>query len=423
MSTTDERAFPHFPDDADLQVHHGPAKPAPLPVPPAPPPLSELQEDAVESVVDWLASWREHRERQVCRLFGYAGTGKTTIARAIARRVGGVAVFAAFTGKASSVLKKKGCEPVSTIHSLIYAPVDAVPMVDPLTGKPMLDAKGKVVYENEGKPTFELAGKNMAAATLVIIDECSMVNEELGTDLLGFGVPILVLGDPAQLPPVSGAGYFTNAEPDILLTEVHRQAQGSGIIQLATAVRQGNLRPARGRHGDDAEVLGLEQLCEIDPNSYDQVLVGRNSTRASWNKKMRARLGRTDRYPMPGEKLICLRNHKATKLLNGELLTCLTCVPGEVDAPLELTVRHDSGRVLKVKATKHCYDEVDGDPPWQGDAGLVTDFGYAITVHKSQGSQWDRVLLLDESRVFREHAARWLYTGITRAAKWLTVVR
>ena len=51
------------------------------------------------------------------------------------------------------------------------------------------------------------------------------------------------------------------------------------------------------------------------------------------------------------------------------------------------------------------------------------DYGYALTVHKSQGSQWDDVVLFDESRAFREHRARWLYTGVTRAAQRLTLVR
>ena len=51
------------------------------------------------------------------------------------------------------------------------------------------------------------------------------------------------------------------------------------------------------------------------------------------------------------------------------------------------------------------------------------DYGYALTVHKAQGSQWDDVLLFDESYAFREHRARWLYTGLTRAAKRLTIVR
>ena len=75
-----------------------------------------------------------------------------------------------------------------------------------------------------------------------------MVDEELGRDLLSFGKPVLVLGDPAQLPPVKGGGFFTEAEPDIMLTEVHRQAADNPIIRMSMVVREGGrLDPRRLR--------------------------------------------------------------------------------------------------------------------------------------------------------------------------------
>ena len=102
-------------------------------------------------------------------------------------------------------MRSKGCYGASTIHRLIYKPKE----------------------QNEENPTFELWGKAPAAkAKLIIIDECSMVDAELARDLMSFEVPLLVLGDPAQLPPIQGGGFFTDAKPDAMLTEVHRQAQG-----------------------------------------------------------------------------------------------------------------------------------------------------------------------------------------------------
>jgi len=119
-------------------------------------------------------------EPQVFRLFGYAGVGKTTLARHIAEGAQGEAVFAAFTGKAALVLRSKGCVGASTIHALIYRASEGA----------------------EGAPTFTLNHDGPASkAGLIVIDECSMVDAELGRDLLSFGKPILVLGDPAQLPP------------------------------------------------------------------------------------------------------------------------------------------------------------------------------------------------------------------------------
>src|ERR687894_2958789 len=175
---------------------------------------SPQQDSALKAVAEWL----RRGEPQVFRLFGYAGTGKTTLARHIAEGVEGEVAFGAYTGKAALVLRSKGCSEASTIHSMIYRSRES----------------------DEGGPQFVLNRQSAAAkADLIIIDECSMVDEELGRDLLSFRRPVLVLGDPAQLPPVKGGGFFTEREPDAMLTEVHRQAQDSPIIRLSMAVRAG----------------------------------------------------------------------------------------------------------------------------------------------------------------------------------------
>ena len=167
--------------------------------------FSPHQDAALTAVDDWLKSKPGQKGHpQVFRLFGYAGTGKTTLARHIADGVDGKVLYTAFTGKAASVMRSKGCEGASTIHSLIYKPRES----------------------GEEIPSFDLWDEAPASkAKLIIVDECSMVDAELGRDLLSFGVPLLVLGDPAQLPPIQGGGFFTDAEPDAMLTEVHRQAE------------------------------------------------------------------------------------------------------------------------------------------------------------------------------------------------------
>ena len=161
---------------------------------------------------------------QLFRLFGYAGTGKTTLARHLAAHIDGEVRYAAFTGKAALVMRRKGCGGASTIHSLIY----------------------RARESGEETPTFELWDDAPASkAKLIVIDECSMVDAELGRDLMSFGVPVLVLGDPAQLPPVQGGGFFTDVEPDAMLTEVHRQAQDDPIVRLSMQVRGGERLVAR----------------------------------------------------------------------------------------------------------------------------------------------------------------------------------
>src|SRR6478609_4934555 len=148
---------------------------------------SPQQDEALLAVSRWL---KDKNGPQVFRLFGWAGTGKSTLAVHLAQGVKSVK-YAAFTGKAALVMRKHGCRGASTIHSLIYS----------------------LVSEKAGEPKFVLDPESEAA----------------GPDLLSFGTKVLVLGDPFQLPPVQGAGFFTSAEPNVMLTEIHRQARDNPI--------------------------------------------------------------------------------------------------------------------------------------------------------------------------------------------------
>ncbi len=358
---------------------------------------SPQQDEALKAVSTWLKAGHP----QVFRLFGYAGTGKTTLARHIAEDIDGEVIFGAFTGKAALVLRSKGCPDARTIHSMIYRPRD----IDSET------------------PTFELNADSPASkASLIVIDECSMVDEELGRDLLSFGVPVLVLGDPAQLPPVKGGGFFTDAEPNIMLTEVHRQASDNPIIRMSMIVREGG-RLERGSYGDSS-VIARADIDAIAVTQADQVLVGMNRTRRMYNKRIRDLLGYSQTTPESGDRLVCLRNDRKKGLLNGGLWTVKTVAPvrrGKLRMMLipEDDPAHKPVRVGVIPAFFESEDEIPYALRRDSDE---FDFGYALTVHKAQGSQWDKVVLFDESSAFREHKARWLYTAITRAAKVITIV-
>src|SRR6476660_5181065 len=361
------------------------------------------QQDALKSVSEWLkAGPGMDGTPQVFRLFGYAGTGKTTLATHIADAADGEVKFAAFTGKAASVMRGKGCRGASTIHSLIY----------------------RARESGEELPSFDLWDEAPASkAELIIIDECSMVDAELGRDLLSFGVPVLVLGDPAQLPPIQGGGFFTEAEPDAMLTEVHRQAQGDPIVRLSMDIREGRELEI-GRHGQ-TEVL---RKADLDPQRVldaDQVLVGRNATRRAYNNRMRARRGFEGEMPAAGDKLVCLRNNRKKGLFNGSLWSVKERGGRKTGImTLRLLPDDDSGtRGVKVSVRPECFmggiEKVDWARRKPYDE---FDYGYVLTVHKAQGSQWDDVVLFDESFAFPDSRERWLYTGVTRAAKKLTVV-
>jgi exodeoxyribonuclease V len=358
------------------------------------------QDAALTAASNWYKAERGHPS--IFRLFGYAGTGKTTLARHFAEGIDGKVLFAAFTGKAACVMRSKGCANATTIHSLIYKPRDT----------------------NEEMPSFELWSDAPASkAKLIIIDECSMVDAELARDLMSFRVPLLVLGDPAQLPPIQGGGFFTDAKPDTMLTEVHRQARDNPIVRLSMDIRAGNSL-ALGQYGDTQVV----QRAGLDPRRVleaDQVLVGRNVTRRAYNARLRERRGFAGALPVAGDKLVCLRNNRRKGLFNGGLW-----VVKERPEPrrqiLRMRLRPDediTDRMIKVSVRPECFAGTIEQLDWPLRKRFDEfDFGYVLTVHKAQGSQWDDVVLFDESGAFPDNRERWLYTGVTRAAKRLTVV-
>jgi exodeoxyribonuclease-5 len=359
---------------------------------------SPQQAAALDAVGEWLV----RGDRPVFRLFGYAGTGKTTLARHVAAQADGEVAFGAFTGKAALVMRSKGCEGASTLHSLIYRPDD-------------VDSEA---------PTFTLNKESSAAkAELIVVDECSMVDEELGRDLLSFGKPVLVLGDPGQLPPIKGGGFFTEAEPDVMLSEVHRQAEDDPIVRLSMLAREGK-RLERGQWGE-TKVIGREDVDAAQVLAADQVLVGLNKTRRLYNKRIRELNGFALETPVAGDKLVCLRNDRAKGLLNGGLWR-VKSAQGQKKTLLRYTLLSDDGATtgsVKVAIAPEFFDGTEGEIAWsRRRESDEFDYGYALTTHKAQGSQWDRVVLFDESYAFREHRARWLYTAVTRAAKALTVV-
>ena len=373
--------------------------------------FSPQQDEALKAVSRWLKEGRT----PVFRLFGYAGTGKTTLAKHFAENVDGEVLFAAFTGKAAQVLRSRGATNARTIHSLIYRPRGEETVEDEETGKTSI------------APMFSINRQSpLAKAALIIIDECSMVDEQLGKDLMSFGTPILVLGDPGQLPPVSGGGFFTEQEPDYLLSEIHRQAKDNPIIHLAMDVREGR-EIMRGDYGT-AQVISKSEVTQSLVLEADQVLVGTNRTRRRYNQRLRELKGFTADYPQSGDKLVCLRNDPAKGLLNGSLWQVMSSSRETVKPGINLMIRPEDDDMdrgaAKIKLLKAAFEDVETEIPWSTRKRYDEfDFGYALTVHKAQGSQWNNVVLFDESYAFRDSRERWLYTAITRAAETLTIVR
>lgn len=419
--------------------------------------FSPQQQEAIQKITDWYAS----SDKQVFRLFGYAGTGKTTLARHIVDSLGVRALFAAFTGKAAYVLRSKGCDGAQTIHSLIYQPVEKVRRrldelheqlareTDP-TERALLAKMAKVEEEKLQTPDFILREDSLLdGAPLLVLDEVSMVGERIAADLLSFNTKILCLGDPAQLPPVEGGGYFINATPDHLLTEIHRSALDSPVTRLATSVRQSppgdRTLGMGGMDGDSGRKLAVTAG---EVAGFDQVLVGTNKVRWQAINLLRELKGLRGSVPQPGDRIIGLANSAEADVFNGQQFTVVDVKPpGAHDDRVVMTVLDDAGEQRRLTTWMAGFTGQEGEKQakreGRGSVAAAT-FAQAITCHKSQGSQWDRVLVVDESWIFARAATteamkagcdpasagaaghlngqRWLYTAITRAAQQVVVI-
>lgn len=388
---------------------------------------SNQQTAALDKVADWLSN----KGKPFFYLAGYAGTGKTTLAKHFADSLDGPVFYGAFTGKAASVMRSKGCSNATTIHRLIYESRSkssarlrelklSLESAEP-EDRSFIEKEIEEEIEAMKAPNFALKEhSDVRAASLIVIDECSMISGRMADDLLSFGVPILVLGDPAQLPPVMGEGYFTSQDPDVMLTEVHRQARESGILRLATDIREG--RSIDYCNLGDAEVIRRCDVVPADVVEYDQIIVGRNKTRHATNMRVRQLKGIESRDPVDGDRLMCLRNNHKLGLLNGEIYSCSGDSKILDQHTLQMFV--DDGVSLESIESWRApfYGEKLGHWDSSGDIQEFT-YGYVMTAHKSQGSQFDSVIVFDESNYFRADATKWLYTACTRAAKKLTVVR
>lgn len=389
--------------------------------------FNEQQLEAIEQIGQWFPRASYGRSDQVYFLSGYAGTGKTTTARqAAANAVGhnqiNMVEFIAPTGKAAARLREKGCKGARTMHQFIY----------------------RVLGEDDdGDPVFSARGKLDYKPRLIVIDECSMIGTWDLNNIKKHNIPILAIGDIGQLPPVSATPAFIAGSQNYLLDKIERQGGESNIIRASMFIRQGHKLPPREyedvrvRFGD-APLQELVNHCGEDA----QILVARNATRWGINRKVRQALGYHDSIPMIGEKIVCLFNQHGFGIMNGEQGIVVEYKQVEVDDGEEDDVaiyKKDKGddddqghRVViksltdgKLRECRFDYRAFDSDPDVRKEYSKkpgAWDFGYAMTVHKSQGSEWDRVLVIEES-IQGIPYNQLMYTAVTRAKNQLTLYR
>lgn len=376
--------------------------------------LSPEQKNAHDAILAFV----KNKTPQL-RIGGYAGTGKTTLiahtmtALREAKKKKTIAL-ACFTGKAAFVLREKlsaagalAEEYCGTIHGLMYRPVET----------------------EEG---IEWCRRDTIDADLLIIDEASMVNEQIYNDLKAYGVPMLFIGDHGQLPPIGGQLALMQ-NPDVTLTKIQRQAAENPIIRLSVAVRvEGRIPEAISGEENDwggwsRVTMRLHDLVKNvrDPGTV-MFLCGYNKTRVFLNSAIRDRLGFHGEKPMQGEKLICLKNSRELGIFNGMggLLKKIKDGPKDYwNARIMMEDGTDfKGLVVKAQfGAPATLRELDGFEPER--LRELFDFGYCLSVWKAQGSESDRVVFIPErfSQMDDDTYRRFLYTGITRARKRLTI--
>lgn len=346
----------------------------------------KLNDEQLEAVIG-AALTIENKKSQYT-IHGLAGTGKTVVLSYLSDMYPNSFVTAP-TGKAASVLTDKMNRKAGTIHSLFYQLVD------------------EITIDGKKQPVFKYSPK-IAKNSVVLLDECSMVDTEQRDDILKTGATLIAVGDNGQLNPVQRTPGFLKA--DYTLKQIQRQAADSTIIQQAYRVRNNQPYLDLG-HADFKVVQGLNNLSEYELAHVDMVLCWRNQTTKEINERIRKiKFGYVAGHANKGEPVMCLRNWNEYNIQNGAIYTCTdnyNASRGTIGVDV-------GGRHTKLKP-------VDWAQQPRPKFKTSFDFGYAITVNKSQGSEWDNVILIDDFSIYSDRA-KWLYTGITRAAKTITVV-
>ena len=372
--------------------------------------LNEDQNKCLELVKSWLEG-----DAWSFNFGGNAGTGKTFLLQYFIKNYNGERpiICCTPTGKAASVLSSKIDEdiPIMTLHSALYSPV-----------------------EINGELRFLDKAPEIDPSNLVIVDEASMVSNKIREDLKKTKAKVLFCGDPMQLPPVNSLEWFNFNTLNASLTEIQRQSLESPIIRLSQDIINSKV-DIKNYQNSDCQILSKDKMTTEDWLASDQVLTGKNKTRHKSNRFFRKMLGYQGKFPVKGEKVICLKNEirKEQIFINGVIaktisdVKTITVERGDKKYKNKVfSLEYEGNEVEDIVFYEYPflvhYDVTAKSKNWEQRRPLREfDFGYAITVHKSQGSEWDHVILADDG-IFKSDQAirnRWLYTAVTRAKKRL----
>jgi exodeoxyribonuclease-5 len=378
--------------------------------------LSEDQQRAVDGIRAWIAT---NPSGQVASLAGYAGCGKTFCVSLLAREWDAHSLrvlFVSPTGKASLVLRQQmraagiASPDVMTIHRAIY--------------EPPLEVGDKLEWTRHGREI---------TAPIVVIDEASMVTADLWRDLQVAcqGAYFLAVGDHGQLPAIGESACLVE-DPTWRLEKIHRQAAGNPVIEFGRLVREAGVKDAmafadastdprlsvrRIRSGADSREV-CAWAYDLPDLTDGMIVTSTNADRAKINRIARRALGRGEAGPEAGDLVICLRNHHQSGIMNGHRAV-LRSVGSRGEGMISTDLHHSLSPLDQFGAERTLGTK---DAPR---SCLLLDYGYAVTAHKAQGSQAQRVVVSMAGTQWlarRGELGRWLYTAATRAADSLMLV-
>lgn len=402
--------------------------------------LSPDQQKARDAVVAHLSG----ETGPLLTVGGYAGTGKTTVMSESVKAFGSGGdpiAFCAPSQKAADVMMGKlltagafrvGFDHCGTVHSVAYDFRDSrqrfSKKAEESAAQNVVDGMRRPIegrIEQELEFNKKLVRKRYRA---IVIDESSMVNSDMFNELSSFGVPVVAFGDHGQLPPVKSDFNLMN-NPMVRLEKIHRQAEASPIIHVAMLAREEGVIPVKD-FGDGVRKVraGSDLAWSQDLDREWIMLCGRNQTRAFWNNRLRACYGFKSHDVERGENVICLRNNRQARISNG-LIGRVTSVSPSGPHWYRLSVDIGQGELFHGDVLKHQFGSQSTlytYPPAnlsEMDVQDLFDWAWCITVHKSQGSEWDSVCVMEERMGGSDDMwRRWLYTAVTRARRRLLVV-
>jgi len=447
--------------------------------------LTDQQQEAYDNFSQWKINFDpKNKLKKYFSLVGNAGTGKSYLINYIISEYkkyqteaikidkkcnnstentfGVQPAVIAFTNKAKKILQKKGVTKAKTIHNLLY--------------------EVKTSDSNE----IEFIRKNVeeikSEHDLLIVDESSMITPSIHIDLVEVGLPILYIGDNFQLPPILskdeekiyGLNFSVLKDPNFILTEIHRQAQDSPILFAANKVRDGG----KLNYFENYQLPAYKYLKSIQLDKHredlvldsDLILCGSNRSVKRINDYYRQLKGyNTNRFPVKDETLIVWKNNYDLDIYNSDMLIVqddyssypLNKKINWTNIPTMFVKNEEGGSLLIKPIFKHYLSEQDEDEyqilmscystirkfrrsnklpkfpyiqteflrkykiNWESypfNKIVEVSFGRALTVHKAQGSEANKGLILNESMMFKQYSDKWLYTAITRCKTSLVLV-